>query len=396
ELSEASGRDLAAWTKGWLDTAGTDTLRLAQGADSRWELQAAGPNGELPRPHRLHVGVYAPEGGALVRTDVVDLDVESATTELPALGDSAELLLVNDDDLTFAAVSLDQHNLARLLDSAAQLPDATSRAVAVVTMWDMVVSEELPAREFVRSANAVLAKETTEALVEPFLDLVLTGAERWSPDRDRDDLLGSIAEVCLEMAQDDTRRVVALRGLARAAVTADQLQSLRELTSDDVDLSWRTLIRFAALGQFDEGEVEALRERDPDPDSWLRAFAVEAAQPNAAAKEAAWQVVVDQRKIPVGNMQEVALAFWQPSQPELLAPFAERYLAALPALAGAGMIVAMVTASAMFPISGAGTEFLDRVNAVATSSEVSPLVRQRVLERADQLSRRLRVRGEAG
>ena len=106
--------------------------------------------------------------------------------------------------------------------------------------------------------------------------------------------------------------------------------------------------------------------------------------------------MVEQRKVPVGNMREVALAFWQPSQPELLAPFAERYLAALPALGGAGMIVAMVTASAMFPVSGAGTEFLDRVNAVATSSDVSPLVRQRVLERADQLSRRLRVRGEAG
>jgi len=396
ELSEASGRDLAAWTKGWLDTAGTDTLRLVQGADSRWALQAAGPNGEPPRPHRLHVGVYAPKGGALVRSNVVDLDVESATTELPDLGDSAELLLMNDDDLTFAAVSLDQHNLARLLDSAAQLPEATSRAVAVVTMWDMVVSGELPAREFVRSGNAVLTEETTEALIEPFLDLVLSGAERWAPDRHRDDLLSSIADVCLEIAQDDARKVVALRGLAQAAVTTDQLQSLRELTSDDVDLSWRALIRFAALGQFDESEVEALRDRDPDPDSWLRALAVEAAQPNAAAKEAAWEVVVDQRKVPVGNMREVALAFWQTSQPELLAPFAERYLAALPALGGAGMIVAMVTASAMFPISGAGAEFLERVNAVATTSEVSPVVRQRVLERADQLSRRLRARGEAG
>ncbi len=396
ELSEASGRDLGAWTKGWLDTAGTDTLRLARSDDLRWTLQAVGPDGEPPRPHRLRVGVYAREGDALVRSDVGDLDVEGATTELPEIGDAAELLLVNDDDLTFASVSLDQHNLARLLDAAVRLPEATSRAVAVVTMWDMVVNAELPARDFVRSANAVLAKETTDALIEPFLDLVLSGAERWAPDAERDELLSSIADVCLEMAQDDARRMVALRGLASAAVTADQLQSLRELTSDDVDLSWRALVRFAALGQFDEREVEALRGRDPDPDSWLRALAVEAAQPTTAAKEAAWEVVVDQRKVPVGNMREVALAFWQPSQPELLAPFAERYLAALPALGGAGMIVAMVTASAMFPVSGAGLEFLDRVNAVATSSEVSPVVRQRVLERADQLSRRLRARVEAG
>ncbi len=396
ELSEASGRDLAAWTKGWLDTAGTDTLQLVDGDGSRRALEAAGPNGEAPRPHRLRIGVYTQSDGALVRNDVLDLDVESATTELPDLDDSAQLLLVNDDDLTFASVHLDEHNTARLLQSAAQLPEATSRAVAVVTMWDMVVSGKLTAREFVRSTSAVLAKETADALVEPFLGLVLAGAERWTPDRDRDEVLSSIADLCLKMAQDDSRKVVALRGLARAAVTEDQLQALRDLTGYDVDLSWRALIRFAALGHFDKGEVDALRERDPNPDSWLRALAVDAAQPSAEAKAAAWQVVVDERKVPPGNLGEVAAAFWQPAQGELLAPYAQRYLAALPALGAAGMIVAMVTASAMFPMSGAGTEFLDHVHRTVTSPDVSPVVRQRVLERADQLSRMLRARGEAG
>jgi aminopeptidase N len=394
ELSEASGRDLATWTKGWLDTAGTDTLRLTGGQVSRWSLDATGPNGGVSRPHRLRVGLYAHADGSLVRSDVVDVDVEGATTELPDTVDSAELLLVNDDDLTFATVQLDEHNLARLLDSAAQIPDATSRAVAVITMWDMVVSGDLPAREFVRSANAVLAKETADALVEPFLDLVLSGGERWTPDKDREEVLGSVADLCLEMARDDSRRVVALRGLARSAVTDDQLRALRELTADDVDLSWRALVRFAALGQYDQSAVDALRDRDPNPDSWLRALAVDAAQPSAESKSAAWQAVVDDRKVPVGNMSEVALAFWQPSQPELLAPYAERYLAALPALGEAGMIVAMVTAMAMFPLSGVGPEFLDRVEAVASSQDVSPVVKQRVRERADQLSRMLGVRGQ--
>ncbi len=382
ELSEASGRDLAAWTKGWLDTAGTDTLRLvSQGYGAAYTLQAAGPNGEPPRPHRLRVSAYQDPDESGVGDDPEDRSSAStsststSTARAPRFLSStsrADLVLLNDDDLTFATVNLDEQNLRKLLDLAARLPAATSRAVAVVTMWDMVVSGELPAREFVRSTNAVLAKETTDALVEPFLDLVLSGAERWTPDRDRDEVLSSIADLCLSMAQDDSRKVVALRGLARAAVTDDQLQALRELTGYDVDLSWRALIRFAALGHFDKGDVDALRERDPDPDSWLRAFAVDAAQPSAAAKEAAWEVVVDQRKVPSGNMREVALAFWQPSQGEVLAPFGERYLAALPALGGAGMLVAMVIGVAMFPISGAGQEFLDRVHAVATSSRRQP------------------------
>src|SRR6185369_2954688 len=33
ELEQASGRDLAAWTKGWLDTAGTDRLSVDRSGD---------------------------------------------------------------------------------------------------------------------------------------------------------------------------------------------------------------------------------------------------------------------------------------------------------------------------------------------------------------------------
>ncbi len=431
KLSDASGRDLATWTRGWLDTAGTDTLRLVSGDDGRLELHAAGPNGEPPRPHRLHVGVYATEGGDLVRRDVVDVVVESATTPLPQLGGvaagasagqsgreaatpspadtssdtvpstvqsdaagSPELVLVNDDDLTFASVHLDDRNVARLLDVTAQLPEAISRAVALVTLWDMVVSGELPGADFVRVTNAVLAKETADALVEPFLDLELAISERWTPESQRDDVLSSVADLCLTLAESESRRTVALRGLARAAVTDAQLQSLRELTADDVDLTWRALIRLAALGEFDEQAIEELRGKDPDPDSWIRELAVNAARPSADCKEAAWQTVVEERKVPVGSLREVVLAFWQPSQAELLEPFAERYLAALPGLGSAGMIVAMVAASGMFPLAGVGREFLDRVESAIASPDISPLVRQRVLERADRLDRMLRARRE--
>ncbi len=394
ELAEASDRDLTVWTRGWLDRSGTDILRLVSADGSGLALEAAGPDGEPPRPHRLHLGVFERADGALVRRDLVGLDVESATTPIPDLGDTFDVVLVNDDDLTFAAVHLDEDNLSRLVESAGKLPAATSRAVAVVTLWDMVASGALPAVDFVRATNAVLAEETADALVEPFLDLVLVAGMRWTPHDQRDDVLGSVADLCMELAGQDSRRMVAVRGLARAAVTGEQLQRLHELTADDVDLSWRALIRFAALGQFDQGEVDNLRGRDTNPDAWVRALAVEAARPDADSKRAVWQAVVEQHKVPIGSFREIAPAFWQPSQADLLAPFAERYLAELPGLGSAGMIVAMSTAGAMFPLHGVGEDFVERVTAVASAPDVSPVVRQRVLEAADQLSRRLRARGQ--
>jgi aminopeptidase N len=394
ELGRASGRDLAAWTEGWLDTAGTDTLRLQSADGSGYVLQASGPAGGPPRPHRLDLGVYEREDGELVRRELVPLEVDDVTTPVPEVTQPVTLLLVNDNDETFASVRPDDASIEQLLDSAGDLPTATSRGVAVITVWDMLMDGALAAADFVRCANGVLVDESADALVEPFLQLAVSAAERWAPDATRDTLLSSIADTCLTIAEHGgTRRLVALRALARTAVTEDQLTALRDLTADDVDLSWRTLIRFAALGRFDQAEVDALRQKDPDPDAWVRALAVEAAQPLASAKEATWHAIVDEHKVPMGSMGEVATAFWQPSQAEVLAPYAERFKSVLPKLGSAGMVPAMLTAYVMFPVVGADRDFVERVVEVAENPDVSPVVSRSVLSRADQLKRMLGARG---
>jgi aminopeptidase N len=395
ELARASGRDLAAWTEGWLDTAGTDTLRLQSADGLGYVLQASGPADGPPRPHRLDLGVYAREDGALVRRQLVPLEVEGITTPIPEVAQPATLLLVNDNDQTFASVRPDDESVGQLIDSARDLPTATSRAVAVITVWDMLMDGALAAADFVSCANGVLVDESAEGLVEPFLQLAVSAAERWTPDAARDQLLSSIADTCLAIAeQGGTRRVAALRALARTAVTEEQLAALRDMTADDIDLAWRALIRFAAIGRFDQAEVDALRDKDPDPDAWVRALAVEAAQPLASAKEIAWHTLVDDHKVPMGSMGDVATAFWQPSQAEVLAPYAERFESVLPELGRAGMVPAMLTAYVMFPTVGADRDFVDRVVAVTENPEVSPVVGRSVLSRADQLTRMLAARGD--
>jgi aminopeptidase N len=395
ELSRASGRDLAGWTEGWLDTAGTDTLRLQPGDGLGYALQASGPGGGPPRPHRLELGVYVREDGALVRRELVPLDIDGVTTLVPEVAKPITLLLVNDNDQTFASVRPDDASLEQLLDSAGELPAATSRAVAVVTVWDMLMDGALASADFVRCANSVIVSESAESLVEPFLRLAVSAAERWTPESLRDTLLGSIADTCLAIAEHGgTMRLVALRALARTAVSENHLAALRNMTVNDVDLGWRALIRQAALGRFDQAAVDELRDKDPDPDSWVRALAVDAAQPLAAAKQRAWHTIVDEHKVPLGSFDEVAPAFWQPGQAEVLAPYAERYESVLPELGSTGMIPAMLRAYAMFPVVGADREFVERVVALTDNPDVSPAVGRSVLDRADQLKRMLTARGE--
>ncbi|MGI8577970.1 MAG: aminopeptidase N [Nocardioidaceae bacterium] len=390
ELAQASGRDLAAWTHGWLDTAGTDKLALETGEQGSM-LRVSGPNGSSPRSHRLDIGVYDRQGDELVRRRLVSLETTGDETPVPDVA-TADLLLVNDEDLTFASARPDPASLPVLLGSAAELPTAVARAVAVTTAWDMLVNGELPTADFVRCVNGVLPTETVDSVVEPYLSLAVEAADEWSPDSARDDLLSQVADTCLTLADDPARRQVALRALARTAVTDRQLDALRAQAGDHVDMRWRTLIRLAELGNVDEADIDALKNDDPDPDSWVRALAVDSARPDQQSKETTWRAIVEEHKVPIGSLGEVHRAFWRRSQGSLLAPYADKYLAVLPELHKAGMIPALSVSSAMYPRAGVDATFADRAVAAAKADGVSPMVTRTVIESTDRLCRMLRAR----
>jgi aminopeptidase N len=395
ELEQASGRDLAGWTHGWLDTAGTDRLRLEATGGGGTVLHAAGPGGIAPRPHRIDVGAYdrTEDGRSLVRRQLVSLETTGATTAVPDLAD-AHLLLVNDEDLAFASVRPDPSSVRAMLDDAAELPTALSRAVAVTTAWDMLVWGELGAGDFVHCVAAVLQGEPVDSLVEPFLGLAIDAAGNWSPDSARDGLLAEVADVCIALSANPVRRHVAVRALAQTVVRADQVAALRDLVAEHVDLRWRMLVRLAEIDTVDPAEVERLADADPDPDSWLRALAVNSARPDPESKRAAWAAMVEDHTVPMGALSSIGAAFWRRSQGEILAPYADRYLELLPTLHLRGMIPAITLSNMLYPHAGVDAAFAERAVAAARADGVSPAVRRTVIELTDRLNRMLRTRRE--
>ena len=393
ELGSASGRDLTVWTAGWLDTAGTDRLSLAMSAAGDGVLRAVGPGGIPPRTHRLNIGVYdrGDDGTTLVRRRLIPIETAGAATDVPDLANAA-LLLINDDDLTFASVRPDSSSLPTMLTSAADLPSALSRGVAVSTAWDMLVGAELSAADFVDCVTAVLPRESVDAVVEPYLALAVDAAENWSPAAIREQLLEQVADVCLALAASPARRHAALRALARCAVTDGQIAQLRALVGDDVDLHWRLLTRLAEVGSVEPAEVEQLTHQDPDPDAWVRALTVNAARPDPAMKEATWKRTVEDHAVPMGSLREISRAFWRRSQDDILTPYADRYLQLLPTLHHLGMIPAMTVSGHLYPFAGTDAAFAERAVAAAKADNISPVVSKRVIESTDRLNRMLRAR----
>ncbi|HET6818385.1 MAG TPA: aminopeptidase N [Mycobacteriales bacterium] len=391
-LSGASGRDLGEWVAGWLDRAGTDVVTARSSAGSL-RLELAGPDGDRPRPHHLGVGVYAAtDGPTMKRREHVLVDISDDPVELPLSLDGEDIVLLNDEDLTFATVLPDEAAASALLESAARLPTALARTLAVTTAWGMLVEGRLATERFVHCATSVLARETASSVVEPLLDLAVEAARLWTPEAERDAAMALVADTCVSIARrEPALEVAAVRALASTAMTDVQLAALDELAVD-IDLRWRALRRRAALGMLDLAEIEETLSADPDPDAWVQALLVRASAPTPEAKAEGWQAAMDGR-IPLGMVGSLGRALWQPGQEAVLASYGDRYLDALRPFSRYGMVQAYAIVASLLPVIGVGRDFLDRIDAAAADDRLSPIVRRTMRSRADELRRMLVARG---
>jgi aminopeptidase N len=391
EFSRAAGRDLTSWTEGWIDSAGTDRL-VIESRDSGAVVKATGPDGKAPRPHRLLIGIYNRDGDELERTHAISVETKGAETRIAELDHDADLVLVNDDDLTFASVRPSAESLDAMLTQAPRLPSGIARALAFTTAWDMLAYADLCAADFLRCVLGVLRTESVDSLIEPAFNLAVEASDLWSPDADRERLMSDVADLAVELTANPARRQVALRALAQTAITDKHFAALARAAESSADVAWRTLTRRADVRDVSQSEIDALVARDPNPDCWVRALAVDAARPSVAGKDAAWKAVFDDRRVPLGSMNVVGRAFWRRSQDDLLVAYTQRYLDVLPMMDDFGMMPAIAISGAMFPRSYAHQDFIDRAVATAANPTVSPVIRRTVIEFCDRLQRRLAAR----
>jgi aminopeptidase N len=144
ELEGTSGRDLERWTDLWLKTSGVNTLRPEIETDedgvitSFAVLQEAAADYPTLRPHRLAIGFYELRDAHLVRTERFELDVDGDRTEVAELVGRTRpaLVLLNDDDLTYAKVRLDAASLEVAMRHLAAFEDSLARSLVFASVWD--------------------------------------------------------------------------------------------------------------------------------------------------------------------------------------------------------------------------------------------------------------------
>ncbi len=137
------GRDLGFFTTQWLQTAGVNTLAADWDADADEGFtrigirQWASQQWPTLRRHRIAVGFYNVVDGVLTRTERFEFDIDGEYTEVKDLVGRRrpDLLLLNDDDLTYAKIRLDPRSLATLVGNVHVLDSALARALAWGATW---------------------------------------------------------------------------------------------------------------------------------------------------------------------------------------------------------------------------------------------------------------------
>ena len=359
ELEAVSGRDLSSWTRLWLQEAGVTTLRLEVVTDADGVITQAAVRQEIPadspaslRPHRVAIGSYSPTGrGAdthLERTDRIELDVDGELTQVPELvgAKRADVLVLNDDDLTYAKVRLDDESLSHGLTNIETFAESLPRSIVLASAWDMVRDGELAASHFLNAALQALDVEEHSSVIQGLLGRITTCLSAFLPPAVRRDLAPGTADRLLELARaaqaGSDKQLQLVRAVAAHAVTGEQLDvvagflegtSALEGLDVDQDLRWDLLTGLVAAGRFGEERIHAEEARDRTTTGRERAAEARAAIPTPEAKEATWRALVDDASMPNETQVRVLRGLTSVERrPDLLVPFVSEYVEAIDSL----------------------------------------------------------------
>ena len=415
ELEAKSGRSLDSWVATWLQTAGVNTLRpeVKLSGDTYESIAIKQEPPLIPagstekRPHRMAVGLYDLKGDVLSRRTSVELDVAGELTSVDKLkGEKvADLLLINDKDLSYAKIRFDQRSIETLKSHLGKLNDNLSRALCWSAAWDMLRDAEISSSDFIDIAIAGLPGEDDITTVTALGNQLSSAIEVYAAPKNRDSLREKIATVMgdlLERAKPGSDfQLQFARFFASLAHTQAQGAKIRELLDGklngltiDADLRWHLLICLVERGLAGVSEIDAELQRDNTLTGQLARERCLAAQPNLEAKEQAFKTATENFEISNWMRLSAIQGFARPLHRDFHAKFIDRYF---------GLILDIYNTKSyedssniidlLFPSYVVSNETLAKTDAWLTSTgkDAHPTLRRHVLEAKDSLVRALKV-----
>jgi aminopeptidase N len=422
ELEVTSGRELASWSKIWLETAGVNTLKPIVEVDdagviTRFEItQTAIAEQPTIRPHRLAIGFYdvvdgSPNDGVegdlspkVVRTHRVELDLGAVASqsidELVGLT-RPRLILLNDDDLAYAKIRMDDDSLQFAIDKLADIEDPLARALVWSSAWDATRDAETPASDYVDLVLANIASETESWTLRNTLTQVIQVARQYVAPENRDATVTRVGDALWELAESaapgSDAQFQFVKFFANIPSTPDHAAKLRALLDGsvkldgleiDADLTWELLEGLVLLGEAGEVEIAAQLAKDNTANGQQSAARARATGDKAGSLE---QALTDASLSNI-VLRSSGLGFQHVNDPTALQPLVDRYFGSLEDIwKSRPFTIAEYVAIWFYPGALASEELVDATNAWLSTKSETPALRRLVVENLAGVERALRA-----
>ncbi|MDT3343998.1 aminopeptidase N [Microbacterium aquilitoris] len=401
ELEATSGRELTTWSKKWLETAGVNTLAPeirvdGDGTITRFAIVQTAP-ADYPtiRPHRLGVGFYSLQADALVRTHHVELDVDGDLTEAPELVGltQPDLVLLNDDDLAYAKIRLDERSLKTATAHLSKISDPLARSLVWGAAWDQTRDAEASASEYIDLVLQNIGTETESTTVRTTLGQLQLAANSYVSPEKRDAARRRVADGLWDLARDaeagSDSQLQFVTAYASAAATAADWERVGQLRSGeltlpgldiDADLSWALLVSLAAGGVVSAADIDDALASDNTAKGGEFAAQARAALPTVDAKRAAWASLIDNADLPNTVVRSAAAGFVHPAGIEALGDFVGAYFdMLLPVWESRTYQIAQYLIVGLFPAPLANTALRDATRGWLADHRDAPAALRRLV-----------------
>ena len=415
ELQAASGKDLTSWVNTWLRTAGVNTLRpvITLDGDNYASVSVKQEFPPMPigskelRPHRLYVGLFDVKGDALVRRESIEVDIAGELTEIKELAGkkSADLLLINDHDQTYAKLRFDDRSVETMKKYLGNLDDSLARGLIWASLWDSTRDGELAASDYITIALNALKGESDISMITATFMQIDTAIWAYVAPKNRDAVrlaVANAAEALLDGAKPGSdNQLQYARAFVNNAVTPAQFDRLKAMLDGavngltvDAELRWYIFICGVKRGIFGPSEITAEGDRDKTAHGTQYVAYAHAAIPTKEAKVAAFKsVTTDDLSNTIHSYK--CRGFNESIHWDLLEGFVDQYFdAILKVWETKGYEIAETTATLTFPtwaISEAtvtkAQHWLD-----VTGKDSSNALRRSVTEGRDAMTRALKAR----
>ena len=416
ELTQTSGRDLKPWVSTWLQTAGVNTLRPALEIEND-KYKSVAVIQEAPtmpvgssqlRPHRMAVGLYDLTNNKITCRKSVELDVAGGKTDVPALAGEkvADLLLINDRDLTYSKIRFDERSIATLKSHLGKIEDALTRALCWSATWDMLRDAEISATDFIDIALSGLAGEDDIATVTIIGNQLTSAVEIYSAPTKRDSARLKVGNAYEQMvkaaAAGSDHQLQYARNFTSFASSAEHNDLIKELLDGklsglkvDADLRWTFVIALAERGLMDTPALAAELLKDNTLTGQLSHATALAALPTSQAKSQTWKSITTE-DLSTSQREAKIAGFMRALHRPLLSAYVDPYFDLLLETWGKKSYeVASKFVMGMYPTYITTQDTLEKTTTWlnTTGKDGQAGLRRLVAEGKDALERALKVQG---